>query len=120
MNWLELIGLLASEVRLIWVLCGMILSWTKGHHHKKPISMALRVWAELRPFYLPAVVFYMGDLVLKGEMRGWNIAFAFCALLNWYLLKDVGDDDRWKRRKKKAVEKIKQIGSRLVVAPAEA
>lgn len=111
---------MAADVRLWWVLSGVILSWTKGRHDRKPLNYILRVWAELRPFYLPAVVVHIAEVTFAGEMRGWNVFFAACNVLNWYLFKDVGDDDRWKRRTKKAVEKIKQVGSRLVVVPSGA
>jgi len=75
------------------------------------------IWAELRPFYLPAVGVVITRLVLAGEMRGWNIFFEACALANWWFFKDVDDDDRWKRRKAKLVAMVQRQGSRLVVVP---
>jgi len=74
---------------------------------------------ELKPFYLPA----LAVSTVLGCLDGfsWNTAVhAGFGVLNWFLLKDLDDDDRWKRRKEKLVEKVSRSGSRLVVHPAGA
>lgn len=86
-----------------------------------PVLMgALRLWAELRPFYLPAVVVAIGGYVLAGEMLGWNTFYSACYIVNWFAYKDIDDedDDRWKRRKKKVLDAVARVGARLVVVPA--
>jgi hypothetical protein len=89
-----------------------------------PKPDALRwLWAELRPFYLPACVVGVLETVLAGEGGGFWIwvghALQFAC---WWIYKNVDDDDedRWKRRKAKLKEKVAQLGGRLVVVPAGA
>ena len=74
---------------------------------------------ELKPFYLPA----LAVSTVLGCLDGfsWNTAVhAGFGVLNWFLFKDLDDDDRWKRRKKKLAEKVSRSGSRLVVQPTGA
>lgn len=72
-----------------------------------------------RPFYLPAVAVYWG-INMPGD-KGINLWIdGFCLgvdLLIWVWYRNLGDDDRWKRRKRKAVEAIRRVGARLVVQP---
>lgn len=43
------------------------------------------------------------------------------ALLLWWLDRDIpGDDDRWKRRRRKTRDAARRVGPRLVVAPVGA
>ncbi len=79
-------------------------------------------WAELRPFYLPAATVLLAVHVMRGEALGWTGISDALQYLNWWLLKNVDDpDDRWKRRRKKAADKVKTLASgRLAVVPAGA
>ncbi len=118
---LELVAILAAIIRLNWLFAGMVLTTMKamGANPDNPWRKSNRtIWAELRPFYLPAVAVYIGKIVFEGEMSGWNIFFAAAALACWWIYKDVDEDDRWKRRRAKLVEKLERRGSRLVAVPA--
>ena len=116
---LDLILTLAGFIRLHWVVAGMVLLFTKGADPDSPWRRPWRwAWAELRPFYLPAVAVYIGEMVFNGEMSGWNIFLAAAALACWWIYKDVDEDGRWKRRRAKLVEKLERRGSRLVAVPA--
>lgn len=55
---------------------------------------------------------------MHGEMVGWNAFFDALKLVNWFQLKDVDEDDRWKRRKAKLASKVAKRGGRLAVVPA--
>jgi len=76
---------------------------------------AKELFSELLPFYLPAVL--VGTAFdLHHHESLWFMFFRACELFNWFVLKDLNDDDdRWKRRKKKAVETIEKVGGRLKV-----
>lgn len=99
-----------------WILAGMTLA-AAGPGADAPAARA--VFHELRPLYLPAVaVFCVSGVLSSGDLPLMALAAA-TQVWSWFLLKDRGgDDDRWKRRRKRAAEKISQVGSRLVVAPA--
>lgn len=86
------------------------------------IRKALRfAFWELRPLFVPAAVIHIGLGIILA-MVGTTDLFTFgLQLFNWWWLKDPkdDDDDRWKRRVKKAAEKVSVLGGRLVVARAE-
>jgi len=74
---------------------------------------------ELKPFYLPALV--VSTVLFCRDGFSWDIAVhSGFGVLNWFLYRDLDDDDRWKRRKEKLAEKVSRSGSRLVVHPAGA
>lgn len=41
-----------------------------------------------------------------------------CLIFSWAVLRKYDDDDRWKRRGRKAREAVRRLGSRLIVAVA--
>lgn len=117
MTWF-LVELCAHLVLLTWCITGMLLHEPKNRdaRWRHPCRF---IWAELRPFYLPAVVLTIVGKVMDAPLSGWDLLNIASAVWVWWLLKDVSDkDDRWKRRRKKAAEAIKRVGSRLVVVPA--
>lgn len=107
----------AEMVIVLWVYNGLILKMWFGRRDHPFLKTPRWVWAELRPFYLPAVVVHIVNLSMLGQVLGWNSFFIACTVLNWWLLKDADDDDRWKRRKRKLAEKIERQGARLVAVP---
>lgn len=117
----------ANAVMSTWVAAGVaclfgdLLGWSDRF-----MSLARRVLAELRPFYLPAVAFCAGhDLMAAAVERDGgravvvSIGVAF-ALLCWFAFRNLGGDDRWKRRRRRAVERVRRAGARLTVTPAPA
>lgn len=110
---------LAGTVKMAFLGSSIALELTKSLPGSALRPNARWVWAETRPFYLPAVVFGIAHTAYQGELRGLEIFFAFCGLVSWWLLKDVDDnDDRWKRRRKRLAERVSRVGSRLAVVPA--
>lgn len=110
---------LASVVTAMWSWSGLALSLCKDFGWRRPAA-ARWLWAELRPLYLPSVLLLIGNDAMHGEIVGWNALWAALCLVNWWFLKDVDEDDRWKRRRRKVAEKVARMGSRLVVVPVKA
>lgn len=117
MNWLFIA---ARLLIFTWIVNGVILMMGNGHQRPEWVAVNRWIWAELRLFYLPAVAIVIGSLVLRGEVLGWNTLVIFCDLMNWFMLKNLDDDDRWKRRRKKLSEKVARVGGRLVAVPVKA
>lgn len=86
------------------------------------IQRFTKIAAELRPFVVPSIVFHIVAHILEGrymEQWGWFLAIMDALMfLIWHFYKDVGDDDRWKKRRRKVAEKVKSLSNgRLVVVP---
>jgi len=108
---------LANMVRTTWIVAAVLLYLLPSKRQHLGIQRWL--WAELRPFYLPAVFIGIARDVLSGDIIGWSALWDGFALLNWWIYKDIDDDDRWKRRKAKVTGKVKALASgRLTVVPA--
>lgn len=110
----------ALTVVMGWTVAGLVLSVAKTFHadlDRKWLQGARAIWAELKPFYLPAYGYWLITNVLQGQVLGVRLITLVCGLLNWYFYRNLDDDDRWKRRKARAVEKIKRMGGRLVAVP---
>lgn len=89
------------------------------------IERLTRIASELRPFVLPSIVLHIVSHIFQGlylESFGWMRAILdLMMFLVWHFYKDVGDDDRWKKRMKKVAGKVKALASgRLVVVPNHA
>ena len=113
-----LVTAVAGNVMLTWALFGGALMFKRAGMPCP--NLIVTIWAELRPFYLPATFIYVAVDVAHGRIWGLDMVFHVCYVLNWFLFKDVDDDDRWKRRRRKVLEKIRATDRGLVVVPAEA
>lgn len=125
MIW-EIVEAGSQFVKATWLVASWVLYMAtriaeiKGRTYEP--TRALRwVWAELRPFYLPACFIHTfvsrGDLFVIGHW--WSMATEATDYLGWFLFKDVIDDDRWERRREKLASRVERRGSRLVVAPVK-
>lgn len=101
---------------------GILFVWIQFQNPPKHrIADFLRtIRAELQPFYLPTVAVLLVLDTMSGEINDPWIALNNAArFVLWVLYRNLDDDDdRWKRRRAKVKEKIKRVGSRLVVVPA--
>lgn len=116
---LESVALVISSA---WVWVVLVLGLFKDWLPDNARGLLNAVAAELRPFYLPAYGlskwFYLAE---HGGMSWWEWLLTANAIAFWFYSKRwLDDDDRWKRRAKKAKEVIQRVGSRLVVVPAPA
>lgn len=119
-DWL-LMG--AVWIRVLWAFPAVLLSVGPVFGRGLPDSRFRRVLvilrAEVRPFYLPAMVVCMAEETAQGELTGWRVLVEILAVMAWWAFKGE-DDDRWKRRRKRVQAKIAQVGAKLVVVPAPA
>lgn len=112
--------LLASGVHMSWLLAcfALTIGRSRGRQDAGWYAVAGAVWAELKPFYLPALVIrqahYFGDSTFPLPLQ---VVFLGIEVYLWFAFRHLGDDDRWKRRRRKLAEKVSRVGSRLVVAP---
>jgi hypothetical protein len=81
-----------------------------------------RIYHEVKPFYLPVLAIREIGMAMTGHGPAWVALMTFDTALwyaNWRAFHNVDDDDdRWKRRKAKLVEKVRALGGRLVAEPA--
>ncbi|MCX5066953.1 hypothetical protein OOJ91_13960 [Micromonospora lupini] len=115
----NLFNSLATGVILAWVFSGLVLSIAKLLQRGAP-SLARNLFHELRPFYLPAVVvaFVASGMLGVGWVRWLNLALN---LWSWWVFRDLDDDDdRWKRRRKRLVERVSVVDGQLRVVPGGA
>lgn len=103
--------------RSAWVLSGIALTY------RLRIAVVRRIFHEVRPFYLAAVLF---SEIAPVVFRDYHItileAFFFgCSICCWFFYKDADkdDDDRWKRRRRKVAEKVAITNSRLAVVAGD-
>ena len=115
---MELLVRLAGIITSAWVVSGMFFSLGKMLRVNLRQRFVWHVWAELRPLYLPAVAILVTHDVMTGNMLGWRAFVDACHIINWFYFRNVDEDDRWKRRRRKLAEKIEQRGGRLVAVPA--
>jgi uncharacterized membrane protein len=116
---LSIVSVAAGWLCACWSLCGMVISAMQFFGARAP-RIVRAVFHELKPFYIPAaVVVLLADTMLHRGLLSRLITLA-AMVANWFFYRNLDDDDdRWKRRKAKLAEQVRQVGSRLTVAPAE-
>lgn len=116
---IELLIFLCNVSTVSWLSASMFL-YVFENANAALLTVARWMYAELRPFYLPCAIVIITRNVVTGDiLHGLTWLGDFFALLCWFSFKDIDiDDDRWKRRKARVLEKVKRLGSRLVVVPA--
>lgn len=114
---LSLFRVVAFCVVFTWPLIGMMLGVLRSFGRARPRAMRA-LFAELKPFYLPAVFALYLTRAIQDGFSTWRVIAFLLNVLCWYLYRNEDDDDRWKRRRKKATEAVKALGGRLVVVPA--
>jgi hypothetical protein len=118
MTW-DLVVNTASTLAAAWTIAGFALRYFGGAG--RDLWVFRGIWAELKPFYLPAVAVLLVDHIATGQIYGWQVLFDVCYVANWFFFRNADDDDRWKRRKDKVAGKVKALASgRLTVVPAGA
>lgn len=115
---IKFINWLSFSIIWSWVASAIFIEISKkflGYVHRT----IKNIYLEIKPFYLSVVIVYITSLSVQGKMlNGWNIWSSFIWLVCWWVYKNVLDDDnRWKKRKKKVLDKVRRLGSRLVVVP---
>ena len=120
MTEIAVIQAAATVVIMWWLFAGIAIQVCKMLGREAP-SLARTVFHELRPFFLAAVLAQFGSRAAAGEgFDAWDWFNLGLNLWNWYALRNIDDDDRWQRRRKKLADKVSVLGGRLVVVPAGA
>jgi hypothetical protein len=89
-------AVVATLAQATWILCCWVLLISKDLKRQRP-PLARAIWAELRPFYLPATAVTIAADFANGRIWGWFWMLSHASwILNWFLFKDIDDDDRWK------------------------
>lgn len=116
MTWTLVVNV-AGLVTAAWSLSGLaVKNWGS-----RDLIIARTIWAELKPFYLPAVAVLLFRDIASGDIFGWPALYDVCYIANWFFFRNADDDDRWKRRRDKVAGKVKALASgRLTVVPAGA
>jgi hypothetical protein len=122
MTFLVVAHFLAMMVKINW-------TWSVAWYevadilgkHRAAATMRFMA-AEFKPFYLPAVFVYWGTFRFTNDDPGplWlNFLFALLDLAMWFIFRNHNpdDDDRWKRRRKRAADEVRKVGARLVIVP---
>jgi hypothetical protein len=77
------------------------------------------IFQEFRPFYLPAAVLghSVQIFVEHKHLTWWQMVVIGFSVFNYVVSRD-DHDDRWKRRRKRAAERVANLGGKLTVVPA--
>jgi hypothetical protein len=104
-------GLVQGVGTLYWIAYFMVRFMSLAH----PSLLALRKEMWWGMVYVAAPIANIGFWV---EIDWWDYVFGPINLLLWWdIWKHDDHDDRWKKRRKKALAKVKQVAGRLVVVP---
>lgn len=120
MKWaIAIVGLAGDIVYVAWILSSIALSGAKVVGHE-PRDMFRTIYHELKPFYWAAVLaLNMDDVTKHGiivYLLNWTHYLSWAGFIYiWVAFRNLDDDDRWKRRRKKLAEAVKRVGDRLVV-----
>ncbi len=86
----------------------------------KAAALCRTVFFEIKPFALPLIA-VMHISATWGDPHPYNPGQMFStgiSLAYWWMVRNKkDDDDRWKRRRTKVTEAVRQVGGRLVVVP---
>jgi hypothetical protein len=114
-----LLSIAGSIVYCAFVFSAWAIQIRRGLGRELP-TLARTIYHETRPFYWASVAaIWAPDWYDKGVLAfllNWlHYLWLVCYYVNWRMMKDVDDDDRWKRRRRKLAEAVKRVGDRLVV-----
>lgn len=115
----QVLGVLTATVMVTFIATSVMIFELSSRANITPVR---NLWAELRPFYLPAALFQLGLDVAKVDVLDFQTALklvlSVLGVLAWWFLKDADHDDRWRRRRRKAAAKVHALASgRLAVVP---
>lgn len=115
---------LTTFVSLAWMIVGCVRFCL--YIKLSPPRPLRRLAGELGILFYPwplGIAFMFGmalwDQFNRGQAHPMWLNFLWLAvqLFVWRSLRDVDDDDRWKRRRRKATEAIQRVGARLIITP---
>lgn len=86
------------------------------HGHREVVNA---IWALTK---WPALVSIGGMpacemLMSHKNLHWWDVIFAGLSVWIWWSYRNSGDDDQFKKTKKRALERVSEVGGKLVVVP---
>lgn len=108
-----LVGVLLIATAEYWIYL-LAKLWFPGH------TRALRSELWWTTSFISAPIALLNGLWAAIQDFAWYdpIALAFNVLAWWFfIVKDNDKDDRWKKRRKKALARVKEVAGKLVVVP---
>lgn len=103
-----------------WLLTAMMLYWEKMFGRRLPErarGWARRIYLEIKPFFLYLIVLDLVADAVRRDLTPWDYIFFAMNVFNYYNLRNLDDDDRWKRRLEKLKSKIQVSDGKLAVVP---
>lgn len=110
----DLIGLLSWVYLTLTWLAGLYGVARRYGFRDKVID---RILAEGTLAYWPLAAVHLYNTMISDEAAWIKATNVTMVILGWFWIKE-NDDDRWKRRRKKLVEKVSIVGGRLSITPA--
>lgn len=104
-----------------WLLTAMMLFWQKMLGKRLPERLhgwVRRVYLEIKPFFLYLLVLDLVADAVRRDLSAWDAILFALNVFNYYNLRNLDDDDRWKRRKAKLKEMVSVADGKLVVVPS--
>lgn len=88
--------------------------------HGGPVNTTVNaIWKLLKwPALLGVLLQPVAAYYLEGPNNGFEWFCFALFLFFWLLFRNQGDDDEWKKTRRKALAKVQQIANRLEVVPA--
>lgn len=105
----------------LWLLSGTAILFDNlaGRRMRdRPRAIARWFYLEIKPFFLYAITFDLVATVFRRDLNSWDAIMFALHVVNYYSMRNLDDDDRWKRRKAKLKEMVSVAGGKLVVVPA--
>lgn len=110
-------GGFAYGVKMAWIFGTWSYVFAHFERTRRYAAFLRHLMLEVQPFYVPALAVYWADLIARDVFSPLVTGGLIGMDLFVYLLLREKDDGRWKRRRRKIIEKVRRIGSRLIVIP---
>lgn len=119
---INLIMLTSWAVSMIWLISVLMLFVLVVTRPDRQYGALRRVVLETRPFAIPCKVALIVIIQVSGPgWEGWTWPILGLDLLMAIIFRNFpgdDDDDPWKRRKRKAADKVREVAGRLTIVPA--
>ena len=76
------------------------------------------MYLEIKPFFLYFLTFDLIADALRHPPSLWDALLFANSVFAYYIMRNLDDDDRWKRRKAKLIEMVSVAEGKLVVVPS--
>lgn len=122
--WFEVVATFMACANTAWMIAGSALYGLKMSGMSKPDTKAFKVlwwiFCEVKPFFRTFAILIGLYHALPLQPFSWlSVLVTALQLAYFHIFKDLDDDDdRWKRRRQKLLDKVTITGGKLAVIPA--